>query len=76
MTHSEIHSGQMTSDGIQDRKAPTKRQVIIAVAFTAPLLLAVVHICSRTAGSLVNCDFNAMYAAGLTVRSGTRTRAL
>ncbi len=70
MTQSEIHSGQMTSNGIQDRKAPTKRQVIIAVAFTAPLLLAVVHICSRTAGSLVNCDFNAMYAAGLTVRTG------
>jgi hypothetical protein len=70
MTHSEIHSGQTTSDGIQGRKAPTKRQVIIAAAFTAPLLLAVVHICARSAGSLVNCDFNAMYAAGLTVRAG------
>lgn len=70
MTHSEMPSGQMASDGIRDRMAPTKRQVIIAAAFTAPLLLVVVHICARSAGSLVNCDFNAMYAAGLTVRAG------
>jgi hypothetical protein len=70
MTHSEAGSGQAASGGIQYRKAPTKRQVIIAAAFTAPLLLAVVHICARSAGSLVNCDFNAMYAAGLTVREG------
>jgi hypothetical protein len=54
---------------MQNREAATRRQVLLAVALTAPLLLGVVHICARTAGS-VGCDFTAMYTSALTVRTG------
>jgi len=54
---------------MRNQEAPTRRQLFVAVAFTATVVLGVVLMYARSSG-LTGWDFITMYTAGLTVRTG------
>jgi hypothetical protein len=54
---------------MQNQETPTKRQFLIAVIFTAVLLLGVVLLKARSSVS-TGWDFRAFYTSGLIVRTG------